>query len=61
MAQPKKKTSKQKGRSRCAHWIRKTTVQADKALALGNSILSGRNTGFVYPAQEEAAEEEPES
>jgi large subunit ribosomal protein L32 len=55
MAVPKKKTSKSKRDSRRATWRRKAAVQAQRALSLGKSVLSGRSTSFVYP-QEEAAE-----
>lgn len=57
MAQPKKKTSNAKRDQRRAVWKRKARVQAEKALALGKSILSGKNTGFLYPQK---AEEETE-
>ncbi|MGK7907618.1 MAG: 50S ribosomal protein L32 [Synechococcus sp.] len=50
MAVPKKKTSKRKGRSRFATWNRKADLQAQKALSIGKSLLSGKNTGFYYPA-----------
>ncbi len=53
MAVPKKRTSKQKRRSRKAVWKRKTVSQAQKALSLGKSILTGRNNSFVYPMAEE--------
>lgn len=58
MAVPKKKTSKSKRNKRKATWKHKAVVQAQKALSLGKSILSGRSS-FVYPTQE--AEEEEES
>lgn len=56
MAQPKKKTSKGKRDQRRAVWKRKAHTQAEQALALGRSILSGNNTGFVYPQAEENTE-----
>lgn len=59
MAVPKKKTSKSKRDQRKAHWKRKATVEAQKALSLGKSILTGRSKGFVYP-QDEAEESENE-
>jgi large subunit ribosomal protein L32 len=52
MAVPKKKTSKSKRDKRRATWRHKAAVQAQKALSLGKSILSGRST-FVYPTAEE--------
>jgi large subunit ribosomal protein L32 len=57
MAVPKKKTSKSKRNKRKATWKHKAAVQAQKALSLGKSILSGRSS-FVYPTQEEEEEEE---
>ena len=60
MAVPKKKTSKSKRDQRRATWRRKAAVQAQKALSLGKSILSGRST-FVYPAKEEEEGEGEES
>lgn len=57
MAVPKKKTSKSKRDKRRATWRRKAAVQAQKALSLGKSILSGRST-FVYPSKEEEETEE---
>jgi large subunit ribosomal protein L32 len=58
MAVPKKKTSKSKRDKRKATWKHKAVLQAQKALSLGKSILTGRST-FVYPQDEE--EEESES
>ena len=52
MAVPKKKTSKSKRDSRRATWRRKAQLQAEKALSLGKSILTGRSK-FVYPSKEE--------
>lgn len=57
MAVPKKKTSKSKRDSRRATWRRKASVEAQKAISLGKSILSGRST-FVYPTDEEESEGE---
>ncbi|HCF26679.1 MAG TPA: 50S ribosomal protein L32 [Cyanobacteria bacterium UBA11049] len=57
MAVPKKKTSKSKRDMRRATWRRKAAVEAQKALSLGKSILSGRSK-FVYPTPEAEAEEE---
>lgn len=58
MAVPKKKTSKQKRRSRHAHWKAKARVAAEKALSQGKSVLTGRAKGFVYPSADEAEDEE---
>ena len=60
MAVPKKKTSKRKTRSRFATWNRKADIQAQKALSIGKSLLSGKNTGFYYPVAEETTEEDEE-
>lgn len=57
MAVPKKKTSKSKRNQRRAHWIKKAQLQANRALALGKSVLSGKSNGFVYPTEEEETEE----
>ncbi|MEL6578167.1 MAG: 50S ribosomal protein L32 [Cyanobacteria bacterium J06621_12] len=58
MAVPKKKTSKSKRDSRKAVWKRKAAVEAQKALSLGKSVLSGRSNSFVYPQDEEEDNEE---
>ncbi|AFY73701.1 ribosomal protein L32 [Synechococcus sp. PCC 7502] len=58
MAVPKKRTSKSKRDIRKAAWKRKAAVSAAKALSLGKSILTGNNTGFIYPQPD--AEEETE-
>lgn len=57
MAVPKKKTSKSKRDKRKATWKHKAVVEAQKALSLGKSILTGRSK-FVYPTVEETEEEE---
>jgi large subunit ribosomal protein L32 len=56
MAVPKKKTSKAKRDKRRATWRRQAALQAQKALSLGKSVLSGRST-FVYPQDEDDTEE----
>lgn len=58
MAVPKKKTSKSKRDSRKAVWKRKAAVEAQKALSLGKSVLSGRSNSFVYPQDDEDETEE---
>jgi large subunit ribosomal protein L32 len=58
MAVPKKKTSKSKRDSRKAVWKRKAAVEAQKALSLGKSVLSGRSNSFVYPQDDEDDNEE---
>jgi large subunit ribosomal protein L32 len=57
MAQPKKKTSKSKRDQRKATWKRKAALQAQRALSLGKSILTGRAEGFYYPTDEDDEEE----
>jgi large subunit ribosomal protein L32 len=58
MAVPKKKTSKMKRDRRRATWRHKAAVQAQKALSLGKSILTGRSKGFLYPTGEDESEDE---
>lgn len=58
MAVPKKKTSKSKRDKRRAVWRRKAAFEAEKAISIGKSILTGRASGFVYPAAEEEEEEQ---
>ena len=58
MAVPKKKTSKTKRNQRRALWKRKASLEAEKALSLGKSILTGRGTGFVYPVKDDEDDEE---
>ena len=57
MAVPKKKTSKSKRDKRRATLRHKAVVEAQKALSLGKSILSGRSK-LVYPTTEEEETEE---
>ncbi|MGK7949479.1 MAG: 50S ribosomal protein L32 [Xenococcaceae cyanobacterium] len=58
MAVPKKKTSKSKRDHRKAHWKRKAAIEAEKALSLGKSVLTGRSNSFVYPTDEDEDEDE---
>jgi large subunit ribosomal protein L32 len=58
MAVPKKKTSKSKRDSRRANWRKKAALEAQKAISLGKSILTGRARGFVYPTKEDEDEDE---
>ncbi len=58
MAVPKKKTSKSKRDQRKATWKRKASLQAQRALSIGKSILTGRAQGFVYPQDSEEDETE---
>ncbi|MEB3336200.1 MAG: 50S ribosomal protein L32 [Leptolyngbyaceae bacterium] len=53
MAVPKKKTSKSKRDKRKATWKHKAVIQAQKALSLGKSVLTGRSHSFVYPTDED--------
>jgi large subunit ribosomal protein L32 len=43
---------------RKATWKRKARSQAEKALSLGKSILTGRAEGFYYPTDEDEDDEE---
>jgi large subunit ribosomal protein L32 len=58
MAVPKKKTSKSKRNQRRAHWFKKAEKQAEKALSLGKSVLTGKSNSFVYPTKDEEEETE---
>ena len=58
MPVPKKKTSKAKRDQRKAHWKRKAAKEAEKALSLGKSVLTGRSNSFVYPTDEDEDEDE---
>jgi large subunit ribosomal protein L32 len=58
MAVPKKKTSKSKRDMRKATWKRKAEIQAQRALSIGKSILTGRAEGFIYPQDNEDEDEE---
>ncbi|NES87701.1 MAG: 50S ribosomal protein L32 [Moorea sp. SIO2B7] len=58
MAVPKKKTSKSKRNHRKAHWKRKAALEAQKALSLGKSVISGRSHSFVYLQNEDEDEDE---
>ena len=52
-----KKTSNSKRDQRKAHWKNIAAIQAQKALSLGKSVLSGRSNSFIYPKDEENEEE----
>ncbi|WP_013321324.1 50S ribosomal protein L32 [Gloeothece verrucosa] len=58
MAVPKKKTSKAKRDQRRATWRRQAALQAQRALSLGKSVLTGRSNSFVYPQDEEEEDDE---
>jgi large subunit ribosomal protein L32 len=58
MAVPKKKRSKSKRSMHRAAWSAKARVQAERALSLGKSILTGRSTSFYYPQDEDEDDEE---
>jgi large subunit ribosomal protein L32 len=58
MACPKKKTSNAKRDQRRAHWRRQAALEAQKALSLGKSVLTGRSTSFVYVTKEEESDDE---
>lgn len=53
MAVPKKRTSKSKRNMRRAVWKGKARLQAQRALSLGKSVLTGQSASFVYPGDEE--------
>ena len=57
VAVPKKKTSKTKRNQRRANWKRKAALEAEKAISLGKSILTGRSKGFVYPTDDDEDED----
>jgi len=58
MAVPKKRTSKSKGKSRKATWKKKASIQAQRALSLAKSTLTGRSNSFIF--QNSQNEEEVE-
>jgi large subunit ribosomal protein L32 len=60
MAVPKKKTSKSKRDMRRATWKRQAALEAQKALSLGKSVLTGRSNSFYYPSSEADEEDEEE-
>ncbi|NEQ99510.1 MAG: 50S ribosomal protein L32 [Cyanothece sp. SIO2G6] len=49
MAVPKKRTSKSKRSIRRAVWKGKAKLQAERALSLGKSVLTGQSESFIYP------------
>ncbi|MBW4654253.1 MAG: 50S ribosomal protein L32 [Kaiparowitsia implicata GSE-PSE-MK54-09C] len=58
MAVPKKKTSSSKRDHRKATWKRKADLQAQRALSLGKSVLTGRSESFYYPQDDDEDEDE---
>lgn len=48
MAVPKKRTSKSKKNTRKANWKQKSRIAAQRSLSLAKSMLSGKETSFVY-------------
>nr|YP_009295563.1 ribosomal protein L32 [Mastocarpus papillatus]AOL58047.1 ribosomal protein L32 [Mastocarpus papillatus] len=48
MAVPKKRASKSKSNSRKANWKRKAYLSSQKALSLAKSVLTNKNTNFIY-------------
>lgn len=58
MAVPKKKTSKSKRNSRRATWKHKAAIQAQRALSLGKSVLTGQSNSFEYPSDDDEDEDE---
>ena len=57
MAVPKKRRSKAKKRTHKSLWKGKARAEAQKALSLGKSVLSGRSS-FVYPTDDEDEDDE---
>ena len=57
MAVPKKRRSKAKKRTHKSLWKGKARAEAQKALSLGKSVLSGRSS-FVYPRDDEDEDDE---
>lgn len=53
MAVPKKRTSKSKRSIRRAVWKGKAKLQAERALSLGKSVLTGQSESFIYPDDED--------
>jgi len=53
MAVPKKRTSKSKRSMRRAVWKGKAKLQAERALSLGKSVLTGQSASFIYPTDDE--------
>lgn len=49
MAVPKKRKSKSKKNMRKTTWKQKANFQAERALSLAKSILTGKSNSFVYP------------
>jgi len=43
---------------RRATWKRKAAKEAQKALSLGKSVLTGRSNSFYYPTDEEEEDED---
>nr|YP_010336143.1 ribosomal protein L32 [Chroodactylon ornatum]UNJ14549.1 ribosomal protein L32 [Chroodactylon ornatum] len=49
MAVPKKRTSKSKTKSRQSYWRKKAYFQAQRALSLAKSSLTGKSKSFLFP------------
>jgi len=58
MAVPKKKRSKSKRSMHRAVWSGKARLQAQRALSLGKSVLTGRSESFYYPQDEDDEDDE---
>ncbi|MEM7769570.1 MAG: 50S ribosomal protein L32 [Cyanobacteria bacterium P01_A01_bin.37] len=58
MAVPKKKRSKSKRGMHRSAWSGKARLQAQRALSLGKSILTGRSKSFYYPQEEDEDDDE---
>ena len=58
MAVPKSRTSKKKTRQRKANWFAKANIQRERALTLGQSVLSEGEGSFIYNPDEEDDDED---
>ncbi|MEB3230802.1 MAG: 50S ribosomal protein L32 [Leptolyngbyaceae bacterium] len=58
MAVPKKRTSKSKRSIRRAVWKGKAKLQAERALSLGKSVLTGQSESFIYPSKDDDDDED---
>nr|ARO90926.1 50S ribosomal protein L32 [Corynoplastis japonica] len=53
MAVPKKRLSKSKKNSRKAQWKRQGFYQAQKALSMAKSLLTGKSNSFIQLSTED--------
>jgi len=50
-AVPKKKKAKRQTRNKRARWYEEANQEAERALSLAKSVLSGKSTSFLYPSK----------